>query len=244
MPGVPWIKLWVGIFDDEKIKIIERLPEGDTIVNCWLRLICMAGKCGKAGRVSIDENIPYTPDMLASVWNKESSTVTLAIQTLEKLGMIKLISDGHIQIKNWNVYQDIIPYEEKHKALNRERQRRYRESHELVTLDSRNVTAQEVEVEERNKKKNKEVKKKDKYGEVVRFTKEEYDILCYQYGTVTIKGKVEDLDNYCLSKGKRYKDDAATIRAWLKRDGVLAKPKPKVCEKGHFYTGDYCEACI
>ena len=88
------------------------------------------------------------------------------------------------------------------------------------------------------------VDKKKKHGECVTLDEEAYKILCYQYGKVSVDSKIDDINNYCLSKGKRYKDYAATIRAWFKKDGVLAKAKPKVCEKGHFYTGDVCEACI
>ena len=49
MPGVPWIKLWVSIFDDEKIKIIQALPGGSDVILCWRRLLCMAGKRGEGG---------------------------------------------------------------------------------------------------------------------------------------------------------------------------------------------------
>jgi len=112
MPGVPWIKLWTGIFDDEKIKIIQGLPEGDSIIICWIRLLCMAGKCGATGVVAVDHNIPYTEDMLVSVWGKPKAIIQLALQTLEKLGMIMLLEDNTIKIKNWDIYQKLTPFDE------------------------------------------------------------------------------------------------------------------------------------
>lgn len=33
MNGVQWIKITTDIFDDEKIQLIESMPEGDTL-NC------------------------------------------------------------------------------------------------------------------------------------------------------------------------------------------------------------------
>ena len=87
-------------------------------------------------------------------------------------------------------------------------------------------------------------KDKIKHGEVVTLEEDVYNILCYQYGHREVDGKIDDINNYCLSKGRTYKDYAATIRAWLKKDGIKPKSKPKVCERGHYYTGDICEECI
>jgi len=87
--------------------------------------------------------------------------------------------------------------------------------------------------------------KKERYGDVVSLEKEKYETLCFQYGKKEVDNKIDDINNYCLSKGKRYKDYAATIRAWFKKDGVLPKSgEVKRCPNGHLYTGDVCERCI
>ena len=44
MTEMQWIKLRIDMFDDEKIKIIQAMPEGDTILVVWIRLIALAGK--------------------------------------------------------------------------------------------------------------------------------------------------------------------------------------------------------
>lgn len=88
---------------------------------------------------------------------------------------------------------------------------------------------------------------KRKYGDKVLLDPDTYDILCYQYGIVALNSKIDDINNYCLSKGKSYVDYAATIRAWFKKDGVKPSKKTediKRCANGHFYTGDVCERCI
>jgi hypothetical protein len=62
--------------------------------------------------------------------------------------------------------------------------------------------------------------KKKKYGKYVLLTDNEYLKLCKDYGSLAINSKIEDINNYCGSHGKKYKDYAATIRAWLKKDNV------------------------
>jgi predicted phage replisome organizer len=174
MPGVPWIKLWTGIFDDEKIKIIQALPEGDTIVLCWLRLLCMAGKCGQGGTVAISEAIPYTDDMLSSIWGVQVSTVRLAIDTLSNLGMILVEEDGLMLITNWGRYQSVRTYEEVQQGW-KERKRKQRSGRKIPDVTgqsrdshgtdcdmSRDVTLQEVEDRTRSK----EVEKEQEVGVV------------------------------------------------------------------------------
>ena len=49
MAEMQWIKLRIDMFDDEKIKIIQSMPEGDSILVVWIRLIALAGKCNTDG---------------------------------------------------------------------------------------------------------------------------------------------------------------------------------------------------
>jgi len=38
MNGVQWIKITTDIFDDEKIQLIESMPEGDTLIVIWFKI--------------------------------------------------------------------------------------------------------------------------------------------------------------------------------------------------------------
>ncbi|TJX14987.1 hypothetical protein E9840_04595 [Tissierella creatinini] len=49
MAEVKWIKLTTSMFEDEKIDFILSLPEGDSILLIWIRLLTMAGKCNSNG---------------------------------------------------------------------------------------------------------------------------------------------------------------------------------------------------
>ena len=42
MSEVQWIKITTDIFDDEKIQLIESMPEGDTLIVIFLTML---GKC-------------------------------------------------------------------------------------------------------------------------------------------------------------------------------------------------------
>lgn len=64
---------------------------------------------------------------------------------------------------------------------------------------------------------------KEKFGEVVRLIENEYSALCEKYSKEIIDSKIDDINNYCLSHNKSYKDYAATIRSWLKNDNIASK---------------------
>ena len=84
MADINWIKLRVDMFDDEKIKIIQSMPEGDAILVIWIRIIALAGKCNAKGLVLIEDEFPYSDEMLATIFNKPLATVRLALGTFEK----------------------------------------------------------------------------------------------------------------------------------------------------------------
>ena len=86
---VSWIKLKVGMFDDSKIKYIEALPERDTIITIWVKLLTLSGKYNEQGYIMLSENLPYNEEMLANEFSRPINSIRLAIQTFETLGMIE-----------------------------------------------------------------------------------------------------------------------------------------------------------
>ena len=107
MAEVKWIKILVDIFDDEAIKLIEQMPDGDTLLVIWFKLLAKAGKTNDGGLVYLKENIPYTDEILATVFNKPIATIRLAMQTFKNLGMVELTSEHQILIRNWEKHQNI-----------------------------------------------------------------------------------------------------------------------------------------
>ena len=40
MAEVQWIKIVTDIFDDEKILLIENMPDADSMIVIWFKLLC------------------------------------------------------------------------------------------------------------------------------------------------------------------------------------------------------------
>lgn len=106
MADVKWIKITTDMFDNRKIKHLRRLPDGNNIVLIWVMLLTMAGRCNSGGMIFLTENIPYTPKMLADELDFEENTVRLALEALERLGMV-VMSNGCFAIAGWSEHQNI-----------------------------------------------------------------------------------------------------------------------------------------
>ena len=98
--GVKWIKIVTDIFDDEKILLIESLPDADSIIVIWFKLLCLAGKQNNSGVFMMSNKIACTDKMLATIFRRKETTVQLALKTFEEFGMIEIV-DGVITIPNW-----------------------------------------------------------------------------------------------------------------------------------------------
>ena len=124
MADVKWIKITTDMFDNRKIKHLRRLPDGNSIVLIWVMLLTLAGRCNSGGMIFLTENIPYTPKMLADELDFEESTVTLALQALERLGMVSTTANGFLNLPGWEDHQNIEGME-KIREQNRLRQKRW-----------------------------------------------------------------------------------------------------------------------
>lgn len=124
LADVKWIKIVTDIFDDEKILFIEQLPEADSIIVIWFKLLTLAGKINNGGVMLFRDNIPYTDEMLATIFRRPINTVRLALKTFEEFGMVEIINNA-ITIPNWSKHQSLDQLEER-KEYMREYMREYR----------------------------------------------------------------------------------------------------------------------
>lgn len=166
MGEVSWIKLKVGMFDDSKIKYIEALPERDTIITLWVKLLTLSGKYNEQGYIMLSENLPYNEEMLANEFNRPINSIRLAIQTFETLGMIEKVN-GVIKVTNWEKHQSL-DSKAKHKEKNKLRQQRYRERQKKLLEEKSNVTVtSRNDTEEEREEKEEEYKNKEEEREAV-----------------------------------------------------------------------------
>lgn len=149
MAEISWIKLKTTMFDDEKIRLIQSLPEADAILVIWIRLLVLAGKTNDDGLIYIQRNMPYTEEMLATLFDKPVSVVRLALVTLQQFEMVDLGEDGLIAISNWEKHQNIEGMD-KIREQNRLRKAKQREKQKLltdVTGQSRDSHATDIDKE-------------------------------------------------------------------------------------------------
>lgn len=261
MADVKWIKITTDIFDDEKILLIESLPDSYAIITVWFKLLCLAGKQNNSG-VFMLGRVPYTDSMLATIFRMKEATVTMALKTFEQFGMVEII-DGVITIPNWGKHQNLDQLESK-KAYMRNYMQGYREKQKALTSgeiscktnsktnSKANVSSADKE-EDIEKDKDKEVlpkgntrKKppKSKYGEYgnVLLTDNEYENLANTHGIETRNKAIKFLDEYIEEKGYKSKSHNLAIRRWV--FDAVERQKETEKKQGSFNTESFYNKAV
>lgn len=137
MSEIKWIKITTDIFDDEKIRLIDALPDHDAILVIWFKILALAGKHNRNGLLMMSDKVHYTDEMLATIFQRPLNTVRMALGVFEQFGMIEII-DGVITLPNWEKHQNIDGME-RIKEQTRNRVARHREKQKKLALG--NVTS-------------------------------------------------------------------------------------------------------
>lgn len=237
MADVKWIKLSTSMFEDEKIRLIESLPDADTLLIIWIKLLSQAGRTNANGYIFLSENIPFTEEMLSTLFNRPIATVRLALQTFKQFGMIDITDDQYICISNWEKHQNVDGLE-KIREQNRLRKQKQREKLKLETSrDSHGTITQShaTDIEEDKEldiDKEKDKKKKDKTS---RHKFETCDINGAKYLFELIKG------NNPKQKEPNFDSWANEFRLMRERDNREAKEIKDVidwCQADPFWQGN------
>lgn len=235
MADVKWIKIAVDIFDNRKIKQIESMPDGESLLIIWFKLLCLAGNVNDGGLIYLTKEIPYTDEMLATQFNKPLANVRLALKTFEAFGMIEIINNM-ILLSSWEKYQNTDKLAEM-REKNRERQKRYynRQKEKLIAAPNENKTSDltlgitSADAIDIDKSKNididnisKDILKKParhKYGAYknVLLSDDDLEKLKSEFPK-DWERRIERLSEYIASSGKSYKNHLATIRSWARRE--------------------------
>ncbi|MGV3010050.1 phage replisome organizer N-terminal domain-containing protein [Streptococcus thoraltensis] len=155
MADIKWIKITTDIFNDDKIRLIETMPEGDTLLVIWLKLLTLAGKQNQSGFLMMSDKIAFTDEMLATIFRRHLTIVRLALNTFEQFGMIEVI-DNRILISNWEKHQNIDGMD---RIREKTRQRVAKHREKLKLSDSNvtcNVTVTHGNATDKDKEKDKE----------------------------------------------------------------------------------------
>ena len=246
MAEVKWIKIVTDVFDDEKILMIESMPEADGMIVIWFKLLCLAGKQNNSGVFQMGQ-MPYTDEMFSTIFRRPLNTVRLALKTFEQFGMIEIINNT-VTIPNWGKHQNIDQIESRN-AYMKNYMREYREKQKLISSGNTNckpnskanvsgadkIREEEIRVDEsrgdKEGAKDMNVHSKPtrhKYGmyENVLLTDEDYRKLQEEFPH-DYSDRIERLSEYMASTGKPYKNHLATIRNWAKKDKPQKQDKAK-----------------
>lgn len=82
-----WIRLKENFFEDDRIRIIASVPDGDSILIFYLKL--MLKSIQGEGELFKDRGIDCTPQILGAVTGTDPNIVQRALELLQSLNMIE-----------------------------------------------------------------------------------------------------------------------------------------------------------
>lgn len=89
-----YLKLKENFFEDEKIIMLESLPDGMLYSNILMKLYLRSLK--REGKLMISDRIPYNPVALSQITRHSVGDVEKAIKILQELELIEILDNGAI----------------------------------------------------------------------------------------------------------------------------------------------------
>ena len=138
MPDVDFFYVKTDVFDDEKIRLIESMPDSDTLLILWFKVIAQAARCNAEGWIYLKPGKPYSDEHLSTLWRRPINTVRLALKLFQDMEMVHRNGEGifvtnFMMIQNANVLDRI-------RDATRQRVHRLRERRKLASPHDGNVT--------------------------------------------------------------------------------------------------------
>ena len=224
-----YLKLKESYFDEVAIVLLESMQDGMLYSNILLKLYLKSLKNG--GKLQLDENIPYTAQMIATITRQQVGTVERALQIFMKLGLVEPLQNGALYMSNIELLIGQSSTEGERKRRARRALQEQKALPEAVA-DKRppygaDICPPDIELEI---KREGEIKTGQtapapfgRYENVFLSEKELAEL------QEELPGKweyyIDRLSGYIASSGKKYKNHAATIRRWAADDKAKGKPK-------------------
>ncbi len=93
-----YMKLKEDFFDTEEMIVLEGIQDGYIYSNILLKLYLKSLKTN--GRLMLRDLIPYNAEMIANITRHNVSSVKVALDLFKKLGLIEVLDDGAIYMKD------------------------------------------------------------------------------------------------------------------------------------------------
>ena len=215
-----YLKLKESYFDDDAIVLLESMPDGILYSNILLKLYLKSLKNG--GKLQLDENIPYTAQMIATLTRQQVGTVERALGIFQQLGLVEQLHGGLL-------YMTDIELMIGQSSTEAERKRAARLANKALPPPRTNgghlsdIRPPEIEIElEKGIEIKREIEKghpAHAYGRYQNVFLTDGELADLQASFPTVWGQyIEKLSEYMASTGKRYQSHAATIRRWAGED--------------------------
>ena len=219
-----YLKLKENYFDDDSIVLLESMQDGVLYSNILLKLYLKSLKHG--GRLQLDEDIPYTAQMIATITRQQIGTVERALQIFLKLGLVEVLDSGTFYMSNIELLIG-------QSSTEAERKRAARLQNKALSAlrtsggHLSDIRPPEIEIElEKEREIKREIKREIEkghpahaYGRYQNVFLTDEELADLQASFPTVWGQyIEKLSEYMASTGKRYQSHAATIRRWAGED--------------------------
>ena len=222
-----YLKLKESYFDEDAIVLLESMQDGMLYSNILLKLYLKSLKNG--GKLQLDENIPYTAQMIATITRQQVGTVERALQIFMKLGLVEPLQNGALYMSNIELLIGQSSTEGERKRRARRALQEQKALPEAVA-DKRppygaDICPPEIEIKREGEIKTGQTAPAPfgRYENVFLSEKELAEL------QEELPGKweyyIDRLSGYIASSGKKYKNHAATIRRWAADDKAKGKPK-------------------
>ena len=101
-----YMKLKENFFSSERMVVPEVMPDGILYSNLLLKMYLMSLKHN--GILLLHENLPHTPQTIATFTRHQIGTVERALQIFLKLGFVELLTDGAYYMTDTDMVRTMI----------------------------------------------------------------------------------------------------------------------------------------
>ena len=229
-----WLQLKEDFFEDDAIEWLEeQKPNGRDYAYFYLKL-CL--KSLKSNGILIREVgnilIPYDNKKLAEMTRMDFDTVCVAMELLKKIGLIEILENGEIYIKQ---LENLIGSVSK-SALKKQQQRALKKQKEELGWTESGQVSTKVKDKVKVKDKDKVIyntptleDKKHKYGEYKNVLLKDTELEKLKNDFNNYEELIKFLDEYIEMKGYKAKSHYLAIRKWVV-DAVKERNRKKSIE--------------
>ncbi len=235
-----YLKLKENFFDGDSIVLLESMQDGILYSNILLKLYLKSLKNG--GKLQLDEHIPYTAQMIATLTRHQIGTVERALNVFRQLGLVEQLDGGLLYMSDIELMIGQSSTEgERKRAARRENKallpQRTNGGHLSDIRPPEIEIKKEIDIEIEKERERETGQAPAAYGKYQNVFLSDSELAELQ-AELPDKWEyyIDRLSGYIASTGKKYQSHAATISRWAADDKAKTAPKTGIpdysCKEG------------